>query len=111
MEGQLCRQSEGNGLRFGGRIHRGSPGSMITALDTNVLLDIVAGDGRFTDLSLEAVERAAAAGALVISDPVYAELSASFASQRNLDQFLDENQIAVRSLSRAALFSAGRAWK
>jgi predicted nucleic acid-binding protein len=84
---------------------------MTTALDTNVLLDIVGGDERFGDLSLEAVERAAAAGGLVVSDPVYAELSATFASQRSLDQFLDENQIAVRSLNREALFRAGRAWK
>jgi predicted nucleic acid-binding protein len=84
---------------------------MITALDTNVLLDILVGDDRFKESSLNAVERAAAAGALVICDLVYTELAAYFASQQELDQFLDENGIGVQSLGRSVLFRAGRAWK
>ena len=84
---------------------------MITALDTNVLLDILAGEERFRLRSLEAVERAAAAGALVVCDLVYAELSAHFAEQEELDGFLHENGIEVQALDRFVLFRAGRAWK
>ncbi len=84
---------------------------MITALDTNVLLDILAGDERLQEPSLRAVERAASAGSLVICDLVYAELSLAFLSQKELDRFLDENSIEVQSLTRSALFRAGVAWK
>ena len=84
---------------------------MITALDTNVLLDILAGDKRFQESSLRAVERAAADGSLVICDLVYAELSLAFLSRNDLDRFLGENFIEVQSLNRSALFQAGLAWK
>lgn len=84
---------------------------MITALDTNVLLDILAGDERFQESSLRAVERAATDGSLVICDLVYAELSLAFLSQQELDRFLDENSIEVQPLNRSALFRARLAWK
>jgi predicted nucleic acid-binding protein len=84
---------------------------MITALDTNILLDILAGDERFQEASLQAVEEAASRGSLVICDLVYAELSLAFLSQKELDRFLDENSIEVQSLNRSALFQAGLAWK
>jgi predicted nucleic acid-binding protein len=84
---------------------------MITALDTNILLDILAGDERFQAASLHAVEQAASRGSLVICDLVYAELSLAFLSQKELDRFLDENSIEVQSLNRSALFQAGLAWK
>lgn len=84
---------------------------MITALDTNVLLDILAGDQRFQESSLRAVERAASDGPLVICDLVYAEISLAFLSPKELDRSLDENSIEVQSLNRSALFRAGLAWK
>lgn len=84
---------------------------MITALDTNVLLDILAGDERFQEPSLRAVEQAASRGSLVICDLVYAELSLAFLYQKELDRFLDESSIEVQSLNRSALFQAGLAWK
>jgi predicted nucleic acid-binding protein len=84
---------------------------MITAVDTNVLLDILEGEERFAPSSLRAVEQAAMAGSLVICDLVYAELSAHFGARRDLERFLDENGISVQSLDRGALFRAGRAWR
>lgn len=84
---------------------------MITALDTNILLDILAGEERFAEPSLRAVEQAATSGSLVICDVVYAELSTHFDAQPELDRFLEENSIGVQSLGRPELFYAGRIWK
>ena len=84
---------------------------MITAIDTNVLLDLLVADETWCDLSAGALEAAAAAGSLVICDVVYAELCVHFRSQHHCDEFLEQNQIRVESLGRAAGFLAGRAWR
>ena len=84
---------------------------MITALDTNVLLDVLLPDDSFFDLSLRAIERAATEGSLVICDLVYAELCVHFESRRECDAFLSENDIAVEPLNHDASFLAGRAWR
>jgi predicted nucleic acid-binding protein len=47
---------------------------MITAIDTNILLDIFLPDPVFGEKSLSAVESAFEKGALVICNVVYAEL-------------------------------------
>lgn len=82
---------------------------MITALDTNVLLDILIPNARFFDRSLAAILDAGNAGSLVICDPVYAELCGQFGSQLECDEFLGENRIGVDRISRPALWSAAAA--
>ena len=84
---------------------------MITAIDTNVLLDILVPNPEFCDAAVEAIENAASAGSLVICDLVYAELCAHFSAQQECDEFLAANEICVEPLSRAAHFSASRAWR
>lgn len=84
---------------------------MITAVDTNVLLDILLPDESFFELSARALERAATAGALVVCDIVYAELCVHFRAQRDCDEFLRQCEIRVESLSRPASFLASRAWR
>ena len=84
---------------------------MITALDTNVLLDILAPDEKFFDFSARALEGAAVAGSLVVCELVYAELCAHFQAQRDCDEFLKENDIRVEPLGRPASFLASRIWK
>lgn len=84
---------------------------MITAIDTNVLLDILIPNEMFFEASIRALEDAATEGSLVICDLVYAELSIHFNAQRDCDAFLHENEIRVESLSREAHFRASRAWR
>lgn len=83
---------------------------MITALDTNVLLDILIPNEAFYSGSLSAIETAAQNGLIVVCDYVYAELSQQFATQKECDRFLAENEIGVQPLTREAHFLAGRAW-
>ena len=83
---------------------------MITAVDTNVLLDILVPNEDFLG-SQRALENAWAAGALVVCDLVYAELSVHFSAREECDAFLNETSIRVEALSREASFLAGRAWR
>ncbi|MBI4908009.1 MAG: type II toxin-antitoxin system VapC family toxin [Acidobacteria bacterium] len=84
---------------------------MISAVDTNILLDILIPNPLWFERSLTTVESSASAGGLVICDTVYAELCCHFASQKDCDSFLDENEIQVESLSRHALYESARAWR
>src|SRR2546426_10277409 len=84
---------------------------MITALDKNILLNILLADEEFCDISARALEDAASGGSLVICDVVYAELCAHFSTQRECDDFLEENDIRVESLGRPASFLASRIWR
>lgn len=84
---------------------------MITAIDTNILLDILLPNDAFCDLAIAALEESLTAGSLVICDVVYAELCVHFASQRECDEFLAANQIRVEALTRSAHFAASRAWR
>ncbi len=84
---------------------------MITAIDTNVLLDILVPNEKFCEASVQALEDAAISGSLVVCDLVYAELCIQFSSQRECDSFLEENEIRVEPLNRGSLFLAGRAFR
>ena len=84
---------------------------MITAIDTNVLLDILVPDPQYFDAAVEAIEASEERGSLVICDVVYAELCVHFASQADCDDFLTSNEIRVEALTRAAHFAASRMWR
>jgi predicted nucleic acid-binding protein len=84
---------------------------MITAIDTNVLLDILIPNESFAESSIVWLEEAASQGSLVICDFVYAELCIHFTTQLESDRFLEENQIGVEPLLREAHFLAGRIWR
>jgi predicted nucleic acid-binding protein len=84
---------------------------MITALDTNVLLDVLVADARFAEASQSRMDQAQREGSLVIGEVVYAELAAHFGDQRDLDAFLADTRIQVEPSRRAALAVAARAWR
>ena len=84
---------------------------MITAIDTNVLLDILAPDPEYFERSVQALEEAANAGSLVVCDLVYAELCVHFQRQTDCDEFLQQNDIRVEALTREASFLASRLWR
>lgn len=84
---------------------------MITAIDTNILLDILLPNEAFCDASASALQDAADEGSLVISDIVYAELCIHFNTRRECDSFLHSNEIRIQALTREAHFLASRAWR
>lgn len=84
---------------------------MITAVDTNVLFDVLLPNDAFVRQSTVALEQAGAEGSLVICDLVYAELCSAFANQRDCDAFVEDLGIRIEPLSRAASFLASRMWR
>ena len=84
---------------------------MITAIETNILLDILVPNEEFYEVSADALQESATAGSLVICDIVYAELCIHFRAQHECDTFLESNEIRVQTLAREAHFLASRAWR
>jgi predicted nucleic acid-binding protein len=83
---------------------------MITAVDTSVLLDLLIPGAQFGQQAEEALTAAAAAGSLVMSEAVYAELAAHFPSQELLDRFLSATGLRYEACGRDALAVAGQRW-
>lgn len=83
----------------------------MTLVDTNVLLDLVTDDEKWSDWSLARLEEAALAGPIFINDIVYAEVSIRYDRMEDLDQMLAEAVIEVAPTPRAALFLAGKAYR
>ncbi len=86
--------------------------AVITALDTNVLLDVLIPDARFAEASQRLLDEAQGAGSLVIGEIVYAELAAHFGAQRELDvRFLADTRIHLEPPRPEALVRAAQAWR
>jgi len=83
---------------------------MITAIDANVLLDVLNRDETYFDTSKELLGQAYQQGALIISDVVYAELASQFEDVTKLDQFLEETGIVLKPFTKEALQMASKAW-
>ncbi|MGB2711819.1 MAG: type II toxin-antitoxin system VapC family toxin [Conexibacter sp.] len=83
---------------------------MITAVDTNVLLDVLTADPAFGPASLAALRAANKTGALVASEVVWAETSAWYSSEQEAAQQLDELRVRLIPMGAAAAFAAGVAW-
>lgn len=83
---------------------------MITAVDTNVLLDVFAADARHGESSRAALDSCQRGGRLVICEIVLAELSRYFRDPDLLEATLGRLQIAVEPLGAEACFAAGQAF-
>jgi predicted nucleic acid-binding protein len=83
---------------------------IITAVDTNVLLDLLIPNARFQVTSRKALETAHAEGSLILSEIVYAELAAQFEPADQVETFLADTGIRFVPTSREALRRAGDAW-
>ena len=81
---------------------------MTTALDTNILLDVLNAGAPHQRAAMAAVEEAGLQGTLVISDVVYAELAAGFETREPLEAALELVGVEVVGLGRPAAFTAGR---
>lgn len=84
---------------------------MISAVDSNVLFDLLIPDAPQLEPSRRALTDASRAGALILSDPVYAELAAHFASAADLERFVTDTGLQLEPSGREALALAGNAWR
>ena len=83
---------------------------MITAVDTNVLLDVFLPDKIFSEESAKWLKLAYNEGALLISDIVYAELVPQFWKRSLLEETLSTLNITVSPGNADIAFLAGEKW-
>ena len=83
---------------------------MISAVDTNILLDVFLPDKRFAEESARLLKVAYDEGAMIICDIVYAELVPQFGDRRALDDALGTLNISVSSSNTDSAFLAGERW-
>lgn len=84
---------------------------MTSALDTNILLDILIPNTKYAESSKSLIDDAFRKGSLVISEIVYAELCSQFPSKSDLDLFIIETGIRLVPSNTDSLYSASLAWK
>ena len=82
---------------------------MITAVDTNVIVDVLRADATFGEPSAKALRAALAEGRLVACPVVWSELRAVFASDTALERAMAALRVEFDPLGAAASLVAGSA--
>lgn len=83
---------------------------MITAVDTNILIDILEGDAEFGATSAAALAQAARDGALVACEAVWAEVATAYAPDEDVADDLHALGLRFMPLDEAAALYAAQIW-
>lgn len=84
---------------------------MITAVDTNVLVDILRADPHFGPSALDALRRCTQEGRVVACDVVWAELTAFFPSKKSFEDALTDLPIVFSPVDLTAATLTGEMWR
>ena len=84
---------------------------MITAVDSNVLLDLFTDSPQYRDVSLNAIRQTLADGPLIACEVVWAEVTAAFADISRANRAMDAIPVAYSPLDAEAAARAGDAWR
>jgi predicted nucleic acid-binding protein len=82
-----------------------------TLVDSNVLLDLISRDPRWSEWSARNLARAMDRGPVLINQVVYGEVSLGFSTVEALDVALSEDRFVRGNLPWAAAFVAERAFR
>lgn len=83
---------------------------MITAVDTNIILDVLIPGEPFGASSKELLDRHFSQGKLILCEVVVAELAARFSSQEELASFLADTRMDLVRSNEESLYLAGTRW-
>ena len=83
---------------------------MITAVDTNILLDFLNPNEPHHETSTQLLLSAGSLGPLVVCEAAFAELAANLGSEAEVQRFLAVAGLTAFRSSGHALASAGQAW-
>ena len=84
---------------------------MITAVDTNVLLDVFGADLKFSRASSDALRRCLREGALVASEVVWAEAATVFGDARRFRDAMHKLPASFSPMTEEAAIKAAEAWR
>ncbi len=83
---------------------------MITAVDTNIILDVLIPGEPFSKSSKELLDHHLSRGKLIICEVVFSELSARFPSEEELKLFLADTGMGLVYSKEKSLYMAGTRW-
>jgi predicted nucleic acid-binding protein len=84
---------------------------VITAVDTDVLLDVFGADPKFSSASAEALRRCLMEGALVASEVVWAETATVFGDAGGFWDAMHKLPASFLPMTEQAAIKAARAWR
>jgi predicted nucleic acid-binding protein len=84
---------------------------MITAIDTNILIEYRQAGSERNAQALALLQAASISGPLIICEVVYVELAAAYPDPDHLDGFLVDLDISLWRTGVSALAEAGRSWR
>jgi len=84
---------------------------LITAVDTNVLLDVFGADPKFATASAEALRRCMREGALIASEVVWAETATVFGDAELFRDAMDRLLTSFSPMTEEAAVKAADAWR
>lgn len=84
---------------------------MITAIDTNVLLDVFGADAKFGEASARALRRCLGEGAIVACEVVWVEAAAAFSSAAPFEEAMKTLGVGFSSVNERTVVAAARAWR
>lgn len=84
---------------------------MITAVDTNVLLDVFGADAAFGEASAAAIRSCSREGRLVACEIVWAELGSLFGSPEGAAEALSRLEVDFTAVEQETSLAAGVAWR
>jgi hypothetical protein len=82
-----------------------------TLVDSNVLLDLVIGEGEWVEWSSEELEKAAEEGPLVINPLIFAEVSVRFPEIEEVEEAFPDDFFVRAPVPWSAAFLAGRCFQ
>jgi predicted nucleic acid-binding protein len=103
----MPRQEDQHGYRHGAA----SWAAVITAIDTNVLLDVFGADPKFAPLSSEAIRNCLREGRLVASEVVWAEAATVFGDVARFRDAMDKLAASFSPMTEQAAVKASEAWR
>ena len=84
---------------------------MITAVDSNVLIDVFTANAVHGSASRAALQNSLALGGLVACSVVWAEVAAAFAAPAAAEAALTRLGVGYSDLDQASALEAGRTWR
>ena len=84
---------------------------MITALDTNILIDVFSDDPKFGKSSAVALRECIKEGALVICEIVLAETATAFSDEKKLNQVLKTLPVSFSAMTEESSLYATAIWR
>jgi predicted nucleic acid-binding protein len=84
---------------------------LITAVDSNILFDVLSGDPARAEESRLALAEAQSSGPVIASEPVFAEVAAHFEEELEFFRFLAGVPLQLQPSTPQSLHVAGQAWR